>query len=204
MSEHDRDVKVAYLYCSQIASNQTAVNLIASLLQQLVQSEAKVSDGISALYEEHKRKRTRPSLADFTRLLQQEAQRFSKVFIVIDAVDECMDGNTRDALLSEITKKLKPYLRVLITARPHIRYAGDPSILEIRSNPWDIEMSIHGRLQKEHRLRTYISKDPKLGNEIMARIAEFSEGMSVPCYPCLVYLTYLSIGFSWRICILIS
>jgi hypothetical protein len=194
MSEHDRDVKVAYLYCNQTAADQTAVNLIASLLQQLAQSEAKVSDGINALYEEHKRKRTRPSLADFTLLLQNEVQRFSRVFIVIDALDECMDGNTRDSLLSVITK-LRPYVHLLITARPHIRPAGDASILEIRSNRLDIDMYIHSRLQEQHRLKRYIAKDPELGNKIIASVAELSEGRSVSYYPCLVYLTYLSTGF---------
>ena len=93
MFEYEKDVKVAYLYCDYKASDQTAVNLIASLLQQIVQSETKLLDGINALYEEHRRKQTRPSLADFTRLLQKEAQQFSRVFIVIDAVDECRDDN---------------------------------------------------------------------------------------------------------------
>jgi hypothetical protein len=106
MFEYEKDVKVAYLYCDYKASDQTAVNLIASLLQQIVESETKLLDG---------RKRTCPSLADFTRLLQKEAQRFSRIFIVIDAVDECRDDNTRDSLFSEITK-LKPYLHLLITA----------------------------------------------------------------------------------------
>jgi hypothetical protein len=198
MFEYEKDVKVAYLYCDYKASDQTAVNLIASLLQQIVQSETKLLDGINAFYEEHRRKRTRPSLADFMRLLQKEAQRFSRIFIIIDGVDECRDNNIRDSLFSEITK-LKPYLHLLITARPHIRPASDASILEIVCNRLDIEMYIHSRLQKEHRLKRYIAKDPELENKIIARIAWFSQGMSVSYYPCLVYLTYLSTGFSWLI-----
>jgi hypothetical protein len=202
MFEDEKDVRVAYLYCQYTAANQTAVNLIASVLQQIVQSEAKLSDGINALYKEHTRKRTRPPLADFTRLLQDEARGISKLFIVIDAVDECMDDNTRDSLLSE-TRRLQPCLHLLITTRPHIRPAIDASFLEIVSNPSDIEMYIQGRLQKDYRLKRYITKDPKLENKIITRIAWFSQGMSVSCYPCLVYLTYLSTGFFWRIYILI-
>jgi Cdc6-like AAA superfamily ATPase len=196
MFEYKKDVKVAYIYCDYYkASKQTAVNLIASLLQQIVQSETKLLDGINALYEKHRRIQTRPSLADFTRLLQMEAQRFSRVYIVIDAVDEFRDDNTGDSLLSVITKLPKPYVHLLITARPHIRPAGDASILEIRSNRLDIDMYIHSRLQEEHGLKRYVAKDQGLGNKIIARVTELSGGMSVSCYPCLVYLTYLSTGF---------
>ena len=74
-----------------------------------------------------------------------EAQRFSRVYIIIDTMDEYRDDNTRDSLLSVITK-LESYIHLLITTRSHIRPAGDVSILEIISNRLDIEMYIHSRL----------------------------------------------------------
>jgi hypothetical protein len=191
--KYEDDVKVAYLYCSYKEPAQTAVNLIASLLQQIVQrevnvSEVNVSDSINDLYKKHTRHQTRPSLAEFSRLLQTEARQFSRLFIVIDGLDECKDDNTRDILLSEIGK-LQPHLHLLITTRPHIRIAVDffkeASLLEIDPSHEDIEIYILARLKKESRLQEYIRKEPELENEIITRIAEITEGMSVSAFPVL-------------------
>jgi hypothetical protein len=186
--EPKNNVKVAYLYCDYKDPDQTGINLIASLLQQIVQSEAELSDGINALYRDHTRRQTRTSLADFSRLLQTGAHRFSRLFVVIDGMDECTD-NTRDFLLSTI-RKLQPYLNLLITAHSHLSIISDTfkdaSLLEICASHEDIKRYIRGRLKKESRLQEYIRKDPKLENRIITRIAGITEGRSVSAFPVCV------------------
>jgi hypothetical protein len=88
------DVAIIYIYCSyKEKDDQTAANLIASLLQQLVQISPVVSGEILSLYDYHTKNGTRPALGELSRLLQLESRRFSKVFVLIDALDECPESS---------------------------------------------------------------------------------------------------------------
>src|SRR5436190_10435295 len=84
------NVAIAYIYCSyKEQEDQTDVNLIASLLQQLVQSNPIIFDEIASLYDDNIKKQKRPTLSEWSKLLQLEIRSLSKVFIIIDALDEC-------------------------------------------------------------------------------------------------------------------
>jgi hypothetical protein len=102
--EHEADIGITYLYCNfRRQDEQKADHLLASLLKQLSQERTSLPDSVKALYEKHKDKRTRPSFDEISRTFQSVVAMFSKVFIVIDALDECRttDGcGTR--LLTEI------------------------------------------------------------------------------------------------------
>ena len=53
------------------------------------------------LYRRHSKKQTRPTLGELSKLLQSEVRHISKVFIVIDALDECPESNrTRESFLA--------------------------------------------------------------------------------------------------------
>ena len=103
---------VAYIYCNYKEQNQTAINLVASLLQQLVQGQSVISNDIIAIYRRHSRKQTRPSFAEYSELLESEAHRFSKVFIVIDALDEVFRKGV-------FFPKSKSYRQIFIYWLPH-------------------------------------------------------------------------------------
>jgi hypothetical protein len=61
-----------------------------------------VPSGIKSLYENHKTKRTRPSCDEIVTALHTTVLHYSKVFIIIDALDECHTPNDRDRLLSAV------------------------------------------------------------------------------------------------------
>src|SRR5277367_1670749 len=83
------DVGIAYIYCNYKEEAQTSVHLVGSLLHQLVQRHSNPSNEIHSLYKSHFSKRTHPTLSEYSTLLQSECRSFSKVVIVIDALDEC-------------------------------------------------------------------------------------------------------------------
>jgi hypothetical protein len=173
------DARVTYIYCNYKESNQIATNLIASILQQLVQTDAEVSKEIHALYTKHITKQTRPTFDEFSILLQSEARRFSKLFVVIDALDECTESDgTRGRLLTEL-QKLQPMLHLLVTARPHIRNVvdifQDASLLEICATQEDIMMYIQGRIKTESKFKRHISLEDKIITAILGSV----QGMSV-------------------------
>jgi hypothetical protein len=100
----NQNVGIAYLYCNfRRRDEQSAENLLASLLKQLTQERSSLPESVKALYDHHKDKRTRPLFDEISRTLQSVAAMSSQVFIVVDALDECQasDG-CRTKFLTEI------------------------------------------------------------------------------------------------------
>ena len=165
------NVAIAYIYCSyKEQEDQSTINLISSLLHQLVQRKPAISDGIVSLYHQHINKHTRPTLTECTDLLQSEARGFSKVFIAIDALDECPESNgTRMSFLREIWK-LQPSMHLLDTSRhiPSIEREFEKAVrVEIRASNEDVGRYLEGRIEKEHRLVRHVRADPTLKNSII-------------------------------------
>ena len=196
--EQDSGVGLAYIYCSYKEPNQTPTNFIASLLQQLVQADSIVSGEILDLYKSHLKKQTRPSLAEYSALLQSKALGYSRLFVVIDALDECMDNSTRESLLYEV-KKLEPKLHLLVTARSHIMNLKenfpDAALLEIQATGGDIEMYVQERIKTEASLRNHVKQDQELAQTIVTTITQRVNGMSVHSYFIMDKMVDRLIGF---------
>ena len=123
---------------------------------------------------------TRPTLTDCTDLLQSEARGFSKVFIVIDTLDECSESNgTRDSFLTEI-RKLQPNVNLLIASR-HIstieREFENQARVEIRASDDDVRRYLESRIERERRLQCLVGEDMGLQGTIINTIVEKAKGM---------------------------
>jgi hypothetical protein len=103
MFGNDKKVGIAYIYCNfQQRDMQTPEGLLRSLLKQLAQ-ELSLADCVKQLYNQRGAKQTPPSLSDFSGALQSVAAMYSRVFIVVDALDECqVSDDCRARLLLEI------------------------------------------------------------------------------------------------------
>jgi hypothetical protein len=183
LSSKQYSTGLAYVYCNyKELRNQTATNLIASLLQQLVQQQLNLSDAVIALYEKHINKRTRPSLVEYSNLLQSVVHDFSKVFIIIDALDEYIEEDgTRDHFLTEI-RRLQPDIHLLVTSRwlPDIEHELKGLIrLEIRASDEDVTKYVKARIENGTRLKRYVNDDPTLLDAIIDTVVKNSQGMYV-------------------------
>jgi hypothetical protein len=168
------------MYCSyKEQKDQTALNLLASLLQQLVQKNGGISNDIWALYQRHTKEQTRPTIAEWSKLLQSEVRHFQKVFIVIDGLDECSETNgTRWALLTEI-QKLK-CVHLLVTSRYIPTFEHEfrrAARLEIRASDEDVRRYVTDRIKRERRLARHVEEDPSLKETIINGVAEKAQGM---------------------------
>jgi len=178
--DHD-NVGLAYIYCNyKELTDQTATNLIASLLQQLVRQRSNIPDSIIALYKCHTDKRTRPLLDEYSDLLQSVVHDFSRVFIVIDALDEYIEKDgTRDKFLNEI-KKLLPNVYFLATSRwvLNIEREFEGSVkLEIRASDENITRYVKSRIENEARLKRHVRGHLVLQDTIINTIVKNSRGM---------------------------
>ncbi|KAF3203746.1 hypothetical protein TWF679_010099 [Orbilia oligospora] len=97
-----QETGIAYIYCNfKRRDEQKLGNLLLSILKQLAQSQPFLPDIISNLYREHSSRETRPQVSDISKALQLVASLYSRIFIVVDALDECVEGDLAE-FLSEI------------------------------------------------------------------------------------------------------
>jgi hypothetical protein len=177
------DVGVAYLYCNfRQRDEQRAEGLLASLLKQLSQERPSLPDIVKTLYDHHQKKQTQPSLDEISRTLQSVAAIYSRVFIVVDALDECQASDCcRSKFLSEVfSLQAKTRINFFATSRPipdiEREFKGYPSC-EILASDEDVRRYLDGHMSQ---LPGFVSKRQDLQKEIKTIITEAVEGMYGP------------------------
>ncbi|KAL6814598.1 ankyrin repeat protein [Trichoderma camerunense] len=178
--DQDSTVGISYIYCNfQRANDQQVIHLMESLLKQLSERQPSLPSVVKDLYNSHRLKHTRPSLTEIHEALHSVARMYSKVVLIVDALDECQaSDNNRKKFLAEIfalqsTTKAK----VFATARhiQDIRNEFDGSILlEIRAKEDDIRQYLEERILG---LPSFIFKRPDLQERILDQIANAADGM---------------------------
>lgn len=100
---NEKSIGITYLYCNfRRQDEQKTEDLLMSLLKQLAQDRLALPNTVKSLYDKHREKRTRPLLNETSKALQSVVSLYSRVFIVVDALDECQFSGDREAFLSEI------------------------------------------------------------------------------------------------------
>jgi Cdc6-like AAA superfamily ATPase len=174
---------IAYLYCNfGRQREQKAEDLLASLLKQLSMRQSPLPGSVKDLYDHHKVTRTRPSVDEILRILQSVVTTYSRVFIIIDALDECQVSNgCRTRFLSELfALQARHGANILATSRliPDIVDQFKSSmLLEIRANRADVERYLEGHMRQ---LPSIVHQNTQLREEIKTRISEAVDGMCVP------------------------
>ena len=174
------DIVIVYLYCNYRRKlEQTSLNLLGSLVQQLAQQSSGVSEELQMLYKKHIDKKSRPNLDEILEVLQSEVGRFSKVFIVLDALDECINSHdTKDVLgssLRDLTSKAD--VNLLVTSRfiPEATCVfEDCHQLEIRAEVEDVKTYVLGNLS---RLPKFVLRHMDLQDAIVDAVAKAVDGM---------------------------
>ncbi|KAL5083750.1 hypothetical protein Trisim1_000954 [Trichoderma cf. simile WF8] len=176
----DADIGISYLYCDYRRQNeQKAEDLVANLLKQLTQGRAAMPDFIQKLYAEFRKKPERPSLRDLSDAMRSVCLLYSKVFIIVDALDECQTADgCRKSFLSEIFKLQEgTNVNFFATARniPDILEAfKQSSSLRISARDEDVQKYLAGNME---RLPPFVLRNPELQNEIKTIISKVSNGM---------------------------
>lgn len=178
----DEDVALAYVYCDfRRYHEQKAEDLLSSLLKQLSQRRSSLPDPMRSLYDEHRRNRTRPSVGDISTTLQSVATMYSRVFIVIDALDECRHAGGQRAQLLRTVFDLRDKIQVnvFVTSRPirqiEERFLEDTTI-EIRATSEDVQSYLASQM---HKVPPFIRRNTGLWEQTKATIAAAVDGMYV-------------------------
>lgn len=172
---------LAYIYCNYKSEHQTAINIVGSLLRQLLRGRG-VPQCVVDLYDTHNNKTSRPKIWELTTCLKQVIEQFSYVYFIIDALDEYDEGDgVRDVLTSELLKLVPlPNSHILVTSRwlSSIERAFERSIrLEIRATDQDVTKYVEQRIENSSRLRRPMNEDCKLKNDVVETMVEKCQGM---------------------------
>jgi hypothetical protein len=180
------NVAVACIFCNyKEQSTQTIEQLIASILKQIIQDQSTVSESIKAFYDDYRYIRPRhPRLADLMEALRSEIGTYSKVFLVIDALDECLE-DIQGSLITRL-ESLATTIYLMITARPldliKDQFEG-ACHLDIYANDGDVRKYVEGRIRgntkNELRLAQLVKRNDSLQDIIMDKIVMNVRGMSV-------------------------
>jgi hypothetical protein len=179
---NDENIGIAYVYCNfRRKDEQKASDLLANLLKQLTQGQRSLPARLKSLHDEHQKKRTRPSLDEISKTFQSIASSFSKVFVVIDALDECQTADgCRSRLLEEMsTLREKCGINIFATSRFLSEITGKFSgsmTLEIRASANDIRTYVGSHISH---LSTCVTSNTGLQEEIKDAIVKVADGMYV-------------------------
>ncbi|KAF4993380.1 hypothetical protein FGRMN_6530 [Fusarium graminum] len=178
--DENQEIGIAYIYCNFRRQHEQKIDdLLASVLKQLTQCRSSLPGGVKRLYDRHKTKRTWPSLDEISGLLQSVAAMYSRVFIIVDALDECLasDG-CRTRFLSELFNlQTRHGTNIFATSRfiPEIMDRFETSLsIEIRASPDDVERYLEGHIEQ---LPSFVQHDRQLQEEITTGISEAVDGM---------------------------
>ena len=172
---------VAYIFCNyKQQAEQTAVNLISSLVRQLAAQKPSTLKDIESLHNHHSTRKTRPALSEVSKALQSVVSSFDVVHIVVDAMDECYEGGCREAFLGALAA-LPENTRFVFTSRPNVRTTIFSSIqeLDILASKEDIHAYVDSRIVGSRRIARMVESDSALRGNIKDSVVDSAKGMYV-------------------------
>ena len=179
---NDPNIGIAYMYCNyQRQQEQKPTDLLANLLKQLAQGFPFVPESMERLYELHKHRRTRPSFCEISEVLRSILAKYSRAFIIIDALDELQFSRDRSRLLPEIfSLQTKTGASLFATSRfipETTKEFKRATSIEIRASDEDMSKYLDGHMSQ---LPSFVLRSLDLQEKIKAEIIKAVDGMYVP------------------------
>ena len=179
-----KSVVTCFYFDFAARKEQSATNMLGSLLKQIVSGMETIPEEISWAFQEQKRAigGRGPRLPDIVKMLQAITSS-QHTFICIDALDECTVVH-RVKVLNSLQKILEgsPRTRIFINGRPHIRaeiekrLAGRVRSVSIGPRKDDIIGYLRVRLDEDE---TPDAMDESLESDILEKIPQNMSEMYV-------------------------
>ncbi|KAK2933703.1 Ankyrin repeat [Fusarium oxysporum f. sp. vasinfectum] len=176
----NHNIGVAYIYCNFRQEQEQKINdLLASLVKQLSRGWHSLPESVNSLYGKHKKNATRPLVEELSATLQYVIELYTKVFIIVDALDECQAlDDCRGKLLSEILRyQDRTAVNFFATSRPIpdiTKIFQHTLCLEIRATKDDVTLYLEKHIGT---LRPVIETNSRLQEQIKIGISDAVDGM---------------------------
>ena len=152
--------------------------MLSSLLKQLASAKTELSYHVLELYRKFTRQQRQPKQEDLEEVIMLTSKAFDRVFLIIDALDECSPERRRAIL--EALRKLHEIesVSVFVTTRP---YPGDvkkaferfPKI-DIEARDPDIRKYVRREIDNNHNLD---DTDGEFKEEIVVQMSQKARKM---------------------------
>ena len=169
------------MYCDyRDQINQTVVNILGSLLQQLLITAPLVPAAITSLLESIEKKKKKVEVADISQILKILLPQLNRTFICLDALDELIP-RTRLALLTALRTEFGT-IRIFVTGRPHIQPEVDEALqtqlvtMHISADQGDIRGYLAHEIGEDRKINPDDMND-ELKEEILQAITAKAGGM---------------------------
>lgn len=176
---------VVYAYCDAgKRDQQKGVHILASLLRQLIEASPNMPECVQRFHSKNKgRQLGSVSAREFTDALIDTALLFSRVYVVIDALDESEDLSNLLPEISRMQQEVKA--NVLVTSRPDKRIEAmfdQYSSLEIRASDEDVSWYLEKRIAQHDVMKDELGEyaaeaKAALRETVKEKIMKVSDGM---------------------------
>ncbi|KAI8714078.1 NACHT domain-containing protein [Fusarium sp. LHS14.1] len=191
--QHDSSVCIAHIYFNyQQQENQTIDQVFGNLLRQLAADQSNIPDAVQDIYKEHSKKGSKLKFEEIFKILHGLSALYSRVFIIVDALDECpsRDGR-RNTMLSEIMK-LQSALsaNILCTSRPIPEIESwfpNAVSINVRASEHDVRKYLDGKIG---RLPSFVARSTELQENVKTQILQVVDGMFLLAHLHLESLMY--------------
>jgi len=153
----EENIAVAAFYCDFLSQQDQTINsIVGAILKQLV-GRAGIAKDVRDAFQKAKNEigGRGPRLSDLMGMLRTAIGSLHRVFICIDALDECLPNRLAELFesLRDIVRE-SPSARVFLTGRPHVgddvrRYFAKTIVIPISPNIDDIRNYVEKRLDRD-------------------------------------------------------
>lgn len=182
---NSQKLAIVYYYCdfSEHKSLQTS-NILATIIKQLLTSvviQDKIKEKLGLVYKPFSRVAAPEEALD---ILLMVIEHFSRVFIFIDGLDECMKEE-RSAILTaihELRHTDRSKVHILITSQEAADIAttmeGSAHLhISAGTNSRDIASFVEGSIRSNIRAGNLVIQDPSLEKVIVTALVDGAQGM---------------------------
>ena len=180
------EVSVAYFYFdfNELEKQKSDV-MIRSLVTQLSEQSTKELKELKHLFSFCNNGQRQPDTKSLLTVLKDILKGFNEAYVIIDALDECLDRQQLLESVEEIQKWRLPQLHMLLTSRqlPDIQEvlelwtsSQDRILIQSALVDADILIYVHETLQNDRELKRWRNK-PQVQEEIKATMMEKADGM---------------------------
>ena len=176
------------IYCEyNLKESQAPKDLLASCWRELSNSLDALAAGPKALYAMHTRHHTKPTMDEIISILQAEFCRYSAVFIVIDALDECPEDRKVRTILTKqlqlILTSNETQVRILVTSRFTNDIFPNASEIEIRATDTDLRRFVCQRIEDglsdDDQISQHVQKKEAYKDELVEKIVKRADKLYV-------------------------
>ena len=173
---HIQVIKVFFDYHYKHTRDQC----LASLWKQLASRRPFDDNEIKTWQRMYVEQRTRPSETKWKEMLAAEVRKYSRLFLILDALDESKVEYPLQFVRELLN--LLPTANIMITTRPSFKVrdlhiASEVAIIEVKAHEKDLSDFVKTRIEREDNLREMIKMKPELGNRIKHEVPRNAQGL---------------------------